>query len=649
MLGAKVSLCRSLHREAFSSGFVSMRSIDEKSVEAGSSTASRALAAINGIARLLGRLQRRDVATPPRTDTQRMRDAERERIGLEAEVRRLSRERAVARVENQLLHEMAERRDPASAAEALLRRLVPERTDEFAVVLDVTQSPPQVIAARGLTSLSKQSLRLSSDLLEQLQQQSWLPLRANCHASGTLVQSLAVEADACHSNMVSSNPSECDPHLLITPDLDDGHAHVGTRKVWCIGLRNGANIEAVLMTSCLFLTATSRDEQLGLLVRIGQSLAAQIALDRELRQRDEELIIFREMLDLRAIADGATEQPMKTLGRFAARLRESIGVEGIAIFLMSRRTDDASTPVVYSRKALPESVVAIWQSHESKLARYAMTSQSEHDFDSIRLRTIGIETLIGSARVWPLLHDGRLLGTVVLTQRSHAVIEGGRARLLGWSMDLLAVTLCRVFNAAVMRRLARNDGLTDLTNRRTFDALLAGEVERVRLGLSHECSLLMLDLDRFKSINDTHGHPAGDEVLRVVAQLLREHVGRMRVGEQSVLARYGGEELAVLLPGVGLAGALRLAEELRAAIEARVILFQGKTLRVTMSIGVACCPNHCQSTAGLVSAADDALYRAKSAGRNCVCQPINSVCLESSGLSCSAAYSAGVSTSHSHE
>ena len=621
-----------------------MRSTDEKSVEAGSSTAVRALAAINGIARLLGRLQRRDVATPPRTDTQRMRDAERERIGLEAEVRRLSREREVARVENQLLHEMSERRDPTAAAEALLRRLVPERTDEFAVVLDMTQSPPRIIAARGLTSLSKQSLRLSADLMEQLQQQSWLPLRANCQASGTLVQSLAVEADACHANVAPSRQSEGGPQSLTAPDLDAGQAHVGTRKVWCIGLRNGANMEAVLMTSCLFLTATSHDEQLGLLIRIGQSLASQIALDRELRQRDDELILSRKMLDLRAIADGATEQPLKTLGRFAAKLRESIGVEGVAIFLMSRRTDDASTPVVYSRKALPESVVAIWQSQESKLARYAMTCQREHDFDSTRLRTIGIDTLIGSACVWPLLHDGRLLGTVVLTQRSHDAIEGRRARLLKWSMGLLTVTLRRVFHAAAMRRLARNDGLTDLTNRRTFDTLLAGEVERVRLGLSGECSLLMLDLDRFKSINDTHGHPAGDEVLRAVAQLLREHVGRMRVGEQCVLARYGGEELAILLPGVGLAGTLRLAEELRAAIAARVIPFQGKPLGVTISIGAASCPDHGQSAADLVSAADHALYRAKSAGRNCVCQPINSGRLDSSELSRSAAHPAGTST-----
>lgn len=149
----------------------------------------------------------------------------------------------------------------------------------------------------------------------------------------------------------------------------------------------------------------------------------------------------------------------------------------------------------------------------------------------------------------------------------------------------------------------------------------SGADAAVILGLSSECSLLLADLDRFKSINDTHGHPAGDEVLRVVAQLLREHVGRMRSGERSVLARYGGEELVVLLPGVGLPGALRLAAEIRLAVEQRAIPFQNKSLRVTISIGPPSCPRHAMTPADIISAADQSLYRAKSEDRNRVCRP----------------------------
>lgn len=592
-----------------------MRITDEKSIDVGSMTAERALAAINGIARLLERLQRRDVSVPPQRKETNSPSSERELLGLEAEVRRLSRERSVARIENQLLHELTARRDATAAADSLLGRLVPEWSGEVAVILDVTQTPPRVVAARGWTNTSMPNIDLSPELANQLEQQPWTTATIRQNNESFLVQSRAEYATA---GPHGADTSKC--------PIPENHASTQTlrtardREVWCLGWRAGLEMTAVLVTSSLYPAAVSRHEQLGLLSRVGQSLAAQISHERQLRQRDAELSFSREMLELRAITDDATDHPLKTLGRFLARLRESLDADGIAVFLLSRRTEDVGAPVVYSRQPLPVSAISLWQKHEAKLAQYAIMHQREHDFDTARLRSIGIDTLIESARVWPLLHEGRLLGTVVLTQRSAAVMPDRQTRLLEWSVKLLAVTLRRVFDAAALRRLARYDGLTDLTNRRTFDTLLAGEVERVKLGLSRECSLLLIDLDRFKLVNDTHGHPAGDEVLRVVAQLLREHVGRMRVGERSVLARYGGEELAVLLPGVGLAGSMRLAEELRAAIEARSILFRGKSLGVTISIGAAGCPQHGQSTADLVSAADEALYRAKSAGRNQVCQ-----------------------------
>ena len=535
-----------------------MRITDEKSIDVGSMTAERALAAINGIARLLERLQRRDVSVPPQRKETNSPPSERELLGLEAEVRRLSRERSVARIENQLLHELTARRDATAAADSLLGRLVPEWSGEVAVILDVTQTPPRVVAARGWTNTSMPNIDLSPELANQLEQQPWTTATIRQNNESLLVQPREEYAAA-------------GPHTSKCP-IPENHASTQTlrtardREVWCLGWRDGLKMTAVLVTSSLYPAAVSRHEQLGLLSRVGQSLAAQISHERQLRQRDAELSFSREMLELRAITDDATDHPLKTLGRFLARLRESLDADGIAVFLLSRRTEDVGAPVVYSRQPLPVSAISLWQKHEAKLAQYAIMHQREHDFDTARLRSIGIDTLIESARVWPLLHEGRLLGTVVLTQRSAAVMPDRQTRLLEWSVKLLAVTLRRVFDAAAMRRLARYDGLTDLTNRRTFDTLLAGEVERVKLGLSRECSLLLIDLDRFKLVNDTHGHPAGDEVLRVVAQLLREHVGRMRVGERSVLARYGGEELAVLLPGVGLAGSMRLAEEDRKSV-----------------------------------------------------------------------------------
>lgn len=517
-------------------------------------------------------------------------DSFRERLGLESEVRRLSRERALARFENQLLNEIVQRDEASSAAEALLRRLVPQPSLNFAALVDVSQTPSRLIAFRGLPISMSESLTVPNQILERLRVEPWLVVRDS--------------ADTCD---------------LVTSRISSDHRQSG--DVWLLGIKDGSELAAVLVTNSLWPAAVSRDEQLDLLSRVGRSLARLIVRDRERKRRDHELQASREMLTLRTIADRATDRPLETLGGFACRLREAVAMDRASIFLLSRRTNDVSTPVVSSGSPVPSFVESTWKRHESKLAWQAMTHLHGGLLDSSRLRAIGIDTLVGSAAAWPMMHEERLLGAIVLTRASNDLMTDSQSRLLEWSADLLADTLRRVFNDAAIRRQARHDGLTDLTNRRTFDTLLAGEVDRVRLGLSSECSLLLADLDRFKSINDTHGHPAGDEVLRVVAQLLREHVGRMRAGERSVLARYGGEELAVLLPGVGLAGALRLAEEIRLAVEQRAIPFQTKSLGVTISIGVASCPRHAMTPADIISATDQALYRAKSEGRNRVCQP----------------------------
>ena len=505
-------------------------------------------------------------------------------------VRRLSRERSLARFENQLLNEIVQRDDAFSAAEALLRRLVPQPSLSFAALIDVSQTPSRLIASRGLPDSRGEALALPDRIPERLRVEPWLVARD--------------EADG--SNVFTNLPAS------VRRRADN---------VWFIGIKDASELAAVLVTSSLWPAAVPRDEQLELLSLVGRSLGRLIVRDRERKRRDDELQASREMLALRTITDRAADRPLETLGRFATRLRETAKMDRVSIFLRSRRTDDVSEPVVSSGSPLSSSIEATWKRHESNMAWHAMIHQRGGLFDSSRLHALGIDTLVGSAAAWPLIHEDRLLGAIVLTRASNDSITDGQSRQLEWSADLLAHTLRRVFDDAAIRRQARHDGLTDLTNRRTFDTLLAGEVDRIRLGLSSECSLLLADLDRFKLINDTHGHPAGDEVLRVVAELLREHVGRMRTGERSVLARYGGEELAVLLPGVGLPGALRLAEEIRLAVEQRAIPFQNKSLGVTISIGAASCPRHAMTPADIISAADQGLYRAKSEGRNRVCQP----------------------------
>jgi diguanylate cyclase (GGDEF)-like protein len=162
------------------------------------------------------------------------------------------------------------------------------------------------------------------------------------------------------------------------------------------------------------------------------------------------------------------------------------------------------------------------------------------------------------------------------------------------------------------KRLAARDGLTQLYNRRAFDERLAkARAREERQPAGGRFGVLLLDIDHFKKLNDTFGHPAGDAALKHTARVLEQH---LREGDEA--ARYGGEEFAIILPGADAAGALPLAERVRAAIEKSHLVFEGARLAVTVSVGVAAWPEDGHELPDLLGAADRALYAAKEGGRN---------------------------------
>ncbi len=189
----------------------------------------------------------------------------------------------------------------------------------------------------------------------------------------------------------------------------------------------------------------------------------------------------------------------------------------------------------------------------------------------------------------------------------------GELRELAGALNTMAERIAE--RKAVLVDLATTDPLTGLPNRR---ALRTG-LDR---GLDHAkrrgtpLSLILLDLDHFKTINDEHGHLTGDAVLRRVAEILKAHLR-----STDLAARYGGEEFAVLLPDTGSDAATRTAERVRVALSAAPIEFQGRSVRVTASLGVVAYPEHGLTTAELVHRADAALYTAKRAGRDRVHGP----------------------------
>ncbi len=173
-----------------------------------------------------------------------------------------------------------------------------------------------------------------------------------------------------------------------------------------------------------------------------------------------------------------------------------------------------------------------------------------------------------------------------------------------------------------LQRLAKTDGLTKVCNRAFFDKAFFEEYRRAQR-TKVPLSLIILDIDFFKKINDTYGHPGGDACLRAIAALIQPKVNR--AGD--ILARFGGEEFVILLPDCSLENAVKLAETLREEIEQLIVPFEDKEIRFTSSFGVACgMPDTMFTTEDLLTVADKALYQAKRDGRNRVktaadCQP----------------------------
>jgi diguanylate cyclase (GGDEF)-like protein len=158
---------------------------------------------------------------------------------------------------------------------------------------------------------------------------------------------------------------------------------------------------------------------------------------------------------------------------------------------------------------------------------------------------------------------------------------------------------------------AHTDPLTRIYNKGYLLEALEAEFKRAK-ALHTDFSIVFFDLDHFKKVNDTHGHDAGDFVLKEFANLIR--TGHLR--PKDIFARYGGEEFVVLLANTGAQAAQGMAERMRAAIESHAFIYEGKRLPITSSLGVAELQSGIESAQTLLKAADKALYAAKSGGRN---------------------------------
>ncbi len=208
----------------------------------------------------------------------------------------------------------------------------------------------------------------------------------------------------------------------------------------------------------------------------------------------------------------------------------------------------------------------------------------------------------------PLIFFGEKLGVLALDSARKDAFEKEDLQTLESVADICAAAIQNASYFDRVTQLAYIDGLTGIHNRRFFEMRIVEELERA--GRSHQkMSVIMVDIDNFKRLNDEFGHLLGDEVLRAVSSLMKQQLRK-----HDMVCRYGGEEFVIVLPDTSGENAQRVAEKLRRQIETHY--FPGVPRPVTISCGVADYPEHGLSRDEIVSAADAALYSAKQAGRN---------------------------------
>jgi diguanylate cyclase (GGDEF)-like protein len=305
--------------------------------------------------------------------------------------------------------------------------------------------------------------------------------------------------------------------------------------------------------------------------------------------------------------------------QLAEAVRDGLGAEGAAVVLapgvngpfgrvLHVAAEEGRAPRAASEFGDGDSRVALSIKHGVDLSYRDLRSER----DLVPLLAPG-EMWVApprSAAIIPLVADGEPLGAVAAWHPEPSRFGAKELELL---RDLRSIAPPPLRGGLMLDRVeqrASTDALTGLPNRGTFESRAATSgayFDRY----ARPFSIMMLDVDFFKKFNDTHGHEVGDRVLKHVADLLRAGVR-----DVDLAARLGGEEFVVLLPETSLKQASDAAERIRRSIEARPLIADGRPLRITASVGVAACPECTTTTGDVLRLADEALYRAKAAGRN---------------------------------
>ena len=278
-------------------------------------------------------------------------------------------------------------------------------------------------------------------------------------------------------------------------------------------------------------------------------------------------------------------------GRHVISMAVGEGSDGL-VGTDHRDAASVASMVVKNKLALP--VSGEWRDHHET-----------HIFDA-RDGIKGFESLY----VLPLLVKDEVLGTFAVAARRAGAFSSDRREMLGVVANQVAISMQNGRMVQSLEEQATTDGLTGLVNHRTFQerfSAMLGRADRHKFRVA----MLLTDIDHFKKVNDTYGHPTGDAVLRRVAAILKASARKI-----DIVARYGGEEFALVLEGTDRAGARQLAERIREEVAAQIFESSKGPFKAALSLGVAVYPDDGKSKQDVIGCADKALYAAKHGGRN---------------------------------
>ena len=359
--------------------------------------------------------------------------------------------------------------------------------------------------------------------------------------------------------------------------------------------------------------------------RMHQSVEAQQReRDRELQRKAEaHSVLNRRLLDLhqktRSIQQAISEEDVYRI--LAHTFLQALPLKQIIILRLNASEDRLE--VVHTAPSRPDlrpNSYPVWdRPMHCPVIRTGVEYKVQDVFQDLTCPSSLSNSEPGAYWCLPLVMGGRTIGVIHLvstetfcwTEEAHQWIDA--------LISVAAPMIGHLQHLERAKRRALMDELTGIYNRRFLEEFLSKTIVQGERRKGQVVSLVMMDLDRFKSVNDTYGHQVGDLVLKTVASTLHRVLK-----ENDVLARYGGEEFTVVLPHTDEAGALSVAERLRKAVEELSFrrLSPHTPDRITMSAGVATYPTHARSVIELLRAADAALYQAKASGRNRVaCAP----------------------------